>query len=85
MRSMRANPIGGRPAPTNWIMRFDEFVQLAPRRDAINLSEKTVAPCKLLFGSVFEVGEALLHGRCRAVNVPILSQVGASVGTGTAE
>jgi len=57
-----------------WIERLDQFVQLAPRRYVINLSEKTVAPRELFLGGVFEVGEALLHDRWRARNVASLSQ-----------
>jgi hypothetical protein len=60
-------------------------VQLAPGRNTVNLFEKTVAPRELFLGSVFEVGEALLHDRWRAGNVPLLSQVAALVGTGAGE
>ncbi len=67
------------------IERFDQFVQLAPGRNTANLFEKTVAPRELFLGSVFEVGEALLHDRWRAGNVPLLSQVAVLVGTGTGE
>lgn len=56
-------------------------MQLAPRRDAVDLSEETVASRELFLGGVFEVREALLHDRWRAENVPLLSQVAAPAGT----
>jgi hypothetical protein len=57
------------------IERLDQFMQPAPRSDAVDLSEETVTPRDLLLGGVLEVGEALLHGRWRAGNMALLSQV----------
>jgi hypothetical protein len=86
MCNMRANPIGRRPASMGFrVVWFDELVQLAPRRPAADFGAKTVTPCQPLFGSVLEVGEALLHDRRRAVNVPISSQVGVPAGTSAGE
>jgi hypothetical protein len=51
------------------IERLDEFVELAPRRHAVDLGEEAIAPRELFLGGVFEVREGLLYGRCRAMNV----------------
>jgi len=45
------------------IERLDQLVQLAPRRHAVDFGQEAVAPREFLLGGVFEVGEALLHGR----------------------
>ena len=63
------------------IERLDQLMQLAPRCHAVDLREKTVAPRQLFLGGVFEVGEALLHGRWQTVGMPLLSQVGLPQGT----
>jgi hypothetical protein len=55
-------------------------VRLASRRYAIDLSEKTVAPREFFLDRVFEVAEALLHDRWRAMGVALLSQVAAPAG-----
>lgn len=51
------------------IERFDQFVQLAPRCDAVDLSEETVSPRELFLGGVFEVGEAHSHDQWHAGNL----------------
>jgi len=60
-------------------------VQLAPRRDAVDLRKEKVASRELFLGGVFEVREALLHDRWRAGNVALLSQVAAPAETAAAE
>jgi hypothetical protein len=57
-------------------------MQLAPRRHAIDLGERAVAPRPLLLGGVFKVGKALWHARWRTVGMPLLSQFGLRQGTG---
>ena len=63
------------------IERLDGFMQLAPRRYAVDLGQEPVAPRQFLLGGVFKVGEALLHGRWRMVAIPLLSQVEPQQGT----
>ena len=57
------------------IERLDGFMQLAPQRYAVDLSEEPVAPRQLLLRSIFKLEKALLHGRWRTVGMPLLSQV----------
>lgn len=61
-------------------LRWSREPLIAPGRHTADLGEDGAAPGELFLGSVFEIGEALLHGRCRAVNVPLLSQVGVPAG-----
>jgi len=85
MRNMRQSDRRAACTDRLRVVWFDELVQLAPRGHTVDFGEQTVTPCQLLFGSVFEVGEAPLHDRWRAVNIPILSQVDTQAGTSTAE
>ena len=43
------------------IERLDQFVQLAPRRHAVDLGQEAVAPRQLFLGGVLKVGKTLLH------------------------
>ena len=42
-------------------LRFDQIMELPLPGHTVGFSEKPIVPSQLLIGSIFEVGEALLH------------------------
>lgn len=77
--SMRAKSDRRASAFQLTVERLDQFMQLRPRRDVVDLCKEHVAPGHLLLGCVFEVGETLLHDQLccdeRGAIVSVLARV----------